>query len=193
MLWSAPSRDDQWLKAGKQLYRISSELSVNIISKSIIKERKNEKKTIVKGESGAILERNKHIDDFIPEFKEEEIAKALYLEFAQRNRKDSVNKISKASAMPVKDASEVYAHIFEDKHLTVDKNGNLVQAYFDPNYEMSQSFSRIFNGTGITKDDIIMLRLELYERKLMKSNPKMTYYEAHELSKEKYDYKGGNS
>ena len=117
---------------------------------------KDEKKTIVKGESGAILERNKHIDDFIPEFKEEEIAKALYLEFAQRNRKDSVNKISKASAMPVKDASEVYAHIFEDKHLTVDKNGNLVQAYFDPNYEMSQSFSRIFNGTGITKDDIIM-------------------------------------
>ena len=154
---------------------------------------KDEKKTIVKGESGAILERNKHIDDFIPEFKEEEIAKALYLEFAQRNRKDSVNKISKASAMPVKDASEVYAHIFEDKHLTVDKNGNLVQAYFDPNYEMSQSFSRIFNGTGITKDDIIMLRPELYERKLMKSNPKMTYYEAHELSKEKYDYKGGDS
>ncbi|MBD9000561.1 MAG: hypothetical protein EGQ92_10415 [Lactobacillus ruminis] len=119
------------------------------------------------------------------EFKEEEIAKALYLEFAQRNRKDSVNKISKASAMPVKDASEVCAHIFEDKHLTVDKNGNLVQAYFDPNYEMSQSFSRIFNGTGITKNDIIMLRHELYERKLMKSNPKMTYYEAHELSKEK--------
>lgn len=154
---------------------------------------KDEKKTIVKGESGAILERNKHIDDFIPEFKEEEIAKALYLEFAQRNRKDSVNKISKASAMPVKDASEVYAHIFEDKHLTVDKNGNLVQAYFDPNYEMSQSFSRIFNGTGITKDDIIMLKHELYERKLMKSNPKMTYYEAHELSKEKYDYKGGDS
>ena len=38
---------------------------------------KDEKKTIVKGESGAILERNKHIDDFIPEFKEEEIAKAL--------------------------------------------------------------------------------------------------------------------
>ncbi len=154
---------------------------------------KDEKKTIVKGESGAILERNKHIDDFIPEFKEEEIAKALYLEFAQRNRKDSVNKISKASAMSVKDASEVYAHIFEDKHLTVDKNGNLVQAYFDPNYEMSQSFSRIFNGTGITKDDIIMLKHELYERKLMKSNPKMTYYEAHELSKEKYDYKGGDS
>lgn len=153
---------------------------------------KDEKKTIVKGESGAILERNKHIDDFIPEFKEEEIAKALYLEFAQRNRKDSVNKISKASAMSVKDASEVYAHIFEDKHLTVDKNGNLVQAYFDPNYEMSQSFSRIFNGTGITKDDIIMLKHELYERKLMKSNPKMTYYEAHELSKEKYDYKGGD-
>lgn len=153
----------------------------------------DEKKTIVKGESGAILERNKHIDDFIPEFKEEEIAKALYLEFAQRNRKDSVNKISKASSMPVKDASEVYAHIFEDKHLTVDKNGNLVQAYFDPNYEMSQSFSRIFNGTGITKDDIIMLKHELYERKLMKSNPKMTYYEAHELSKEKYDYKGGDS
>ena len=122
---------------------------------------------------------------FIPEFKEEEIAKALYLEFAQRNRKDSVNKISKASAMPVKDASEVYAHIFEDKHLTVDKNGNLVQAYFDPNYEMSQSFSRIFNGTGIIKNDIIVLRHELYERKLMKSNPKMTYYEAHELSKEK--------
>lgn len=154
---------------------------------------KDEKKTIVKGESGAILERNKHIDDFIPEFKEEEIAKALYLEFAQRNRKDSVNKISKASTMSVKDASEVYAHIFEDKHLTVDKNGNLVQAYFDPNYEMSQSFSRIFNGTGITKDDIIMLKHELYERKLMKSNPKMTYYEAHELSKEKYDYKGGDS
>ncbi len=153
----------------------------------------DEKEIIIRGESGAILERNKHIDDFVPEFKEEEIAKALYLEFAQRNRKDSVNKISKVSAMSIKDASEVYAHVFEDKHLTVDKTGNLVQAYFDPNYEMSQSFSRIFNGTGVTEDDIIMLKHELYERKLMKSNPKMTYYEAHQLSKEKYDYKGGGS
>jgi hypothetical protein len=36
---------------------------------------KDEKKIIVKGESGAILERNKHIDDFIPEFKEEEIVR----------------------------------------------------------------------------------------------------------------------
>lgn len=153
----------------------------------------DEKEIIIKGESGAILERNKHIDDFVPEFKEEEIAKALYLEFAQRNRKDSVNKISKVSAMSIKDASEVYAHVFEDKHLTVDKIGNLVQAYFDPNYEMAQSFSRIFNGTGVTEDDIIMLKHELYERKLMKSNPKMTYCEAHQLSKEKYDYKGGGS
>ena len=68
-----------------------------------------------------------------------------------------------------------------------------MQAYFDPNYEISQSFSRILSGTGTTKDGIVILKQGLYERKLMKPNPKMTYYEAHKLVKEKYDYKGGDN
>lgn len=114
----------------------------------------------------------------------------MYLEFAQRNRNDSVNKIASAADMSTDDASEVYAHVFEDQHLTLDEDGQEIQAYFDPNYEMAQSFNRIFSNKDVNDDDIIMLKHELYERKLMKANPKMTYQEAHALALKKYPYKG---
>ena len=69
-----------------------------------------------------------------------------YVQFAQRSSKSSINKISKAGNVSVEDASEIYNHIFVDKHLTLDKDGNKVMAKFVPNIDMAQSFQRIFNG-----------------------------------------------
>lgn len=149
-----------------------------------------EEKEAVSGESGAINRQSEHIKNFAPLYAKETTAKALYLEFAQRNRNDSVNKIASAADMSTDDASEVYAHVFEDQHLTLDEDGQEIQAYFDPNYEMAQSFNRIFSNKDVNDDDIIMLKHELYERKLMKANPKMTYQEAHALALKKYPYKG---
>uniref|UniRef100_UPI0024BA6E1A phage minor capsid protein n=1 Tax=Ligilactobacillus salivarius TaxID=1624 RepID=UPI0024BA6E1A len=147
-----------------------------IFSKSILKE------------SGAIRERTQSFVDFKPLLPEEKTARNLYIQFAQRSSKSSINKISKAGNVSVEDASEIYNHIFVDKHLTLDKDGNKVMAKFVPNIDMAQSFQRIFNGQKLHEEDIILLKHELYERKLMKNNPNMTYKEAHNLTNKIYDY-----
>ena len=140
-------------------------------------------------ESGAIKERAKSFMDFEPMFPDEEKAKKLYVQFAQRDSKQSIRKISKAGNISEKDAAEIYKHIFVDKHLTLDANGNKVMAKFVPDIDMAQSFQRIFNGQELLNEDIIMLKHELYERQLMKANPDWTYKHAHEIVDKKYNYK----
>lgn len=82
---------------------------------------------------------------------------------------------------------EIYNHIFTDKHLTVDENtGEKIQA--EPNYNMTQSFQRIFNGQELLPENIMLLKHERYERALMKVDPDLTYREAHEKTNKLYDY-----
>lgn len=150
----------------------------------------NDRFTDIKsGESGAIKEEAQHINDFKPLLKNEEIAKSLYLEFIQRSKTDSINKIALAGDIGLEDAKKIYDHVFINKYLREIVNGKKIYAYFSPNYSMAQSFQRIFNGgQKLHERDKIMLKHELYETKLMKKDPNMTYEKAHELTNKKYNY-----
>lgn len=151
--------------------------------------KSNDRFTDIKsGESGAIKEEAQHIDEFKPLLKNEPKAKRLYLEFIQRSKTDSIRKIAKAGSLNLDDAERIYKHVFTEKHLTETSNGHKEYEYFDPNYSMAQSFQRIFNNQKLLDRDKILLKHELYERKLMEKNPNMTYFKAHKLTNKKYNY-----
>ncbi|MCF1843913.1 hypothetical protein LZE20_08415, partial [Lactobacillus jensenii] len=161
-------------------------ISAHWVDEDKIKEA--DKKEYIIGESGAIRKEAKHIDEFEPTLPGEDIAKALYLEFAQRDKNSNIEKIANAANLSSKDAEKIYNHIFIDKHLTKDLDGTSKMAYFDPNFSMAQSFQRIFNGQELEERDKIMLKHELYESKLMTANSKLPYIEAHALANKKYNY-----
>lgn len=54
---------------------------------------------------------------------------------------------------------------------------------------MAQSFQRIFNGQKLLPEDIISLKHERHEQKLMKDDPTLTYGEAHNRTNKLYNYK----
>lgn len=139
-------------------------------------------------ESGAIKKEAQHIDEFNPLLPNEPTAKKLYLEFVQRDKDTNINRIAQAGNLKFEDAERIYNHVFIQKHLTKGPNGKLKKAYFTPNYSMAQSFQRIFNGQELKYRDRIMLKHELYEKKLMERNPKLTYTEAHDLTNQIYNY-----
>lgn len=158
----------------------------------VSKNEKTKFRPVIKGESGALYKRSEHILEFVPMMPSEKVAKNLYLEFSQRNKKDVINKICSAGNFSYEDAAEIYNHVFEEKHLTLDRKGRQVYEYFDPDPEMAQAFNRILNSNKILENDIMLLKHELYERMLMKNNPEMIYYEAHKLVSKKYPWKGGD-
>lgn len=75
-----------------------------------------------------------------------------------------------------------YEHLFENKYQL--DNG---QNQFAPDYDMTQSFQRLITGRDIQKHDIILLRHESLEKRLM-TRYNYKYKEAHKLTSKKYDY-----
>nr|DAJ22917.1 MAG TPA: minor capsid protein [Caudoviricetes sp.] len=96
--------------------------------------------------------------------------------------KSFVDKISKNSGFSKRFLSEVFNHVFIDKH-------HLCDGYrkFDASYYMSESFQRLLAG-NYNDNDIVLLRHEHLERALEKRY-NLTYKEAHKLAESKYFYK----
>ncbi|MEO5286417.1 hypothetical protein [Limosilactobacillus allomucosae] len=163
---------------------------VPILTREYDRERIFFKPTkVIKGESGAINKDAESFTKFIPRLKGDEEAKRLYIEFAQRDTRSMAKKIAKIDGFSYEDGLEIYHHIFIDKHLTVDRyTGKKVQAKFDPDADMAQSFQRIFNGQKLLPEDIIMLKHERYERKIMQEHSDWTYSKAHQLANKIYNY-----
>lgn len=163
---------------------------VPILTREYDRERIFFKPTkVIKGESGAINKDAESFTKFVPVLKGDEEAKKLYIEFAQRDTRSMAKKIAKIDGFSYEDGLEIYHHIFIDKHLSIDPATNKkIQAKFEPDAEMAQSFQRIFNGQKLLPKDIILLKHERYERKLMKQHPDLDYYSAHHLTNKIYNY-----
>lgn len=137
-----------------------------------------------------LLEKDvQHIKDFEPLSKNEIMAQRIYLELGQRNPKNAGKLIAKAGNFSDKEGEQVFKHVFRNKHrFKNDITGKIYEDYFDPDYDMAQSFARILNRQSLLDRDIILVKHELLESTLMAKNPKLTYKEAHKLTNEKYNY-----
>ncbi|MGT2867187.1 phage minor capsid protein, partial [Streptococcus fryi] len=132
--------------------------------------------------SGALNEYSKQINKFKPLLPGEDRAKALYLQFAQRNAVYQAKHIQNAVPdFSYKDGLMVYNHIFRNKHNLYGK-----VKMFDPDVDMADSFARIFNGQKLLPHDIIMLKHERHEAQLMSQG--LDYDTAHKMTEEIYNY-----
>nr|DAR57191.1 MAG TPA: hypothetical protein [Caudoviricetes sp.] len=110
-------------------------------------------------------------------------AEQYYESVRKRNTEREIVRIAKNAGFSQDDIRSVYLHVFENYY---DLEGG--KKRFDPDYDMAQSWSRLFDGKNIQKHDITLLNHELMESKLMAKG--MDYVTAHKITQEKYDYLG---
>lgn len=131
---------------------------------------------------GAYAEHGAYTDKNDPDFMKRDKHAELYYHEIINNGKDTfVNKISKNTGLSKRFVTEVYEHVFINKHL-------LDSGYkkFYPSYNMSVSFQRLMQG-NYNDADILLLHHEHLERALEKRYH-LTNRQAHNYAKTKYDY-----
>lgn len=116
--------------------------------------------------------------------KRNEIAEDYYEQVRHRNREYEIKAVAKNSGFAEKDVDRIFAHIFELEHLY--ENGQVHRFYAD--YYMMHSWRRLREGKDIQKHDLIMLRHELEEAKIMGTGLDVVYEEAHNIVTKKYNY-----
>lgn len=110
-------------------------------------------------------------------------AEQYYESVRKRNTDREIVRIAKNTGFSQDDIRAVYLHVFENYY---DLEGG--KKRFDPDYDMAQSWSRLFDGKNIQAHDKTLLHHELMESKLMAKG--MDYDTAHKITQEEYDYLG---
>ncbi|HFR3225637.1 TPA: minor capsid protein [Streptococcus suis] len=108
-------------------------------------------------------------------------AELYYESVRNRSTVHEVARIAKHTGFAERDVQAIYDHVFENYY---ELEGGSKR--FDPDYDMAQSWDRLFSGKGIQKHDITLLHHELMESKLMAEG--MNYDTAHKITQKKYDY-----
>lgn len=101
---------------------------------------------------------------------------------AVRKMKTDVKRISENTGYDKETIQSIKGFIFMDKH----DLGNERIDYFDPSFEMAQSWQRLIDGKNIQPHDITLIKHEVMERDLMKTG--LTQDEAHRLTSKTYNY-----
>lgn len=113
---------------------------------------------------------------------EEKEALANRIYESARNRKSDVRRVAKHSGMKRSDVKKVYKHMFINEYDLLSGKKR-----FDPDIDMAESWQRLFIGKNIQEHDIIMLRHELMEWKLMNKKG-LPYREAHKKTNETWNF-----
>lgn len=140
-------------------------------------------------QSGAIRKDMEHVQNFEALTDKENKAKKIYLELGQRDANFAGKIIAKVGNISDTEGKQVFNHIFRNKHKFDDEiSGEIYEDYFDPDYDMAQSFLRILNRQNVLERDIILIKHELLESNLMKENSTLTYKEAHKITNQQFNY-----
>lgn len=140
-------------------------------------------------QSGAIRKDMEHVQNFEALTNKENKAKKIYLELGQRDASFAGKIIAKVGNISDTEGKQVFNHIFRNKHKFDDEiSGEIYEDYFDPDYDMAQSFLRILNRQKVLERDIILIKHELLESNLMKENSNLTYKEAHKITNQHFNY-----
>ncbi|MGI6205521.1 MAG: hypothetical protein ACOYJI_02660 [Anaerovoracaceae bacterium] len=126
-----------------------------------------------------------YTDDNDPYFKKRDAAaERLYKEISNRKKKYEVAAISKNTGIDEEDVGRAYEHLFKRKHLF--KDGTVKK--FDSDYYMAISWQRLREGKNIQEHDLILLKHEIAEEKIMGDKLEIPYEKAHNEVNKKYNY-----
>lgn len=107
-----------------------------------------------------------------------------YYEFMRNsNREINIAAISNNSKIERKIVEMAYHYVFEMKHNLWDRID-----YFDPSYDMAESWRRLRTNDNIQKHDILLVRHEALECRVWNEHPDWDYYQAHDVASKVYDY-----
>jgi hypothetical protein len=102
---------------------------------------------------------------------------------AIRKRTDDVIKIANNTGYSLYDIQRIKNHLFLTKH---ELGGDELE-FFTPDFDQAVSWQNLCDGVNIREMDIILLKHELHELKLMQLHG-MSYNEAHIRATQKYNY-----
>ncbi len=109
-------------------------------------------------------------------------ARQFYNEMRHRDKEQVAIRIASNAGVDVETAERAFEHVFMDKHDLA--NGH---TYFDPDYDMAQSWQRLASGEEVFEHDRVLVRHEAYEAELMRSG--VDYSTAHDMTVDAgYDY-----
>ena len=167
----------KWTDEKQELVRKRSRIGIESVD-----EREQKRYNRVMKSSGAVYGawNSKNDPD---EIHRRAHAEQYYESVRKRNTDREIVRIAKNTGFSQDDIRAVYLHVFENYY---DLEGG--KKRFDPDYDMAQSWSRLFDGKNIQKHDITLLHHELMESKLMAKGK--DYDTAHKITQEKYDYLG---
>ena len=167
----------EWTDEKQKLVRKRSRIGIESVD-----EREQKRYNRVMKSSGAVYGawNSKNDPD---EIHRRAHAEQYYESVRRRNTDREIVRIAKNTGFSQDDIRAVYLHVFENYY---DLEGG--RKRFDPDYDMAQSWSRLFDGNNIQAHDITLLNHELMESKLMAKGK--DYDTAHKITQEKYDYLG---
>ncbi|MBO4126522.1 minor capsid protein [Streptococcus suis] len=115
------------------------------------------------------------------EIKRKAHAEQYYESIRNRSTSNEVRRIAKNTGFSEHDVRQIYNHVFENYY---ELEGG--RRRFDPDYDMAQSWERLFSGKDIQSHDLTLLRHELLESKLMAEG--LDYDTAHRITQKEHDY-----
>lgn len=115
------------------------------------------------------------------EVKRKAHAEQYYNSVRNRSTKNEIERISKNTGFSKAEIEAVYNHVFENYY---SLEGGMKR--FDSDYDMVQSWERLFSGKNIQPHDLTLLRHELLESKLMAEG--LDYDTAHRITQKEHDY-----
>lgn len=122
------------------------------------------------GLSGAYNDKNDPLYE-----KRDQKGRDLYSEIKNRKKQYEIEAVARNSGYSLEEIDKVYKHVFLREHLFED--GSVRQ--FDPDYYMANSWLRIRNNDNIQEHDLMMIKHELEEEKIMGESLDIPYEMAH--------------
>ena len=109
------------------------------------------------------------------------VRRSTYEGVRKRDPEAEIAAIVKSSGVDDDTVRTARDHVFMLKH-DLEKG----YAYFDPDYDIAQSWQRLTSGVGVLPHDITLIRHEAYEAALMSEG--VPYSEAHDATQLVYNY-----
>ena len=169
---------DRKVRATRNKENVERQRKEMLAKEKEILEKKRQESIINTGAKGALNDKND------PNGKRRRKHAAIFYESLRNSDKQSfVERVANNTGIDKNIISNAYKHVFEDKHMLSDGFD-----YFFPDYDMAESWRRLSTNDKIQNHDLILLKHEDMEYKIMQKNPKMSYNEAHAITEEAYNY-----